>query len=280
MYVHSVELINYKSIGDTDATIILEPNITAIIGMNESGKSNVLEGLSQINFLKKNNRIFLQGNSNRNQFDSKIRFKIVLKPSPQDTEINETVVEISESNHSVMGGLCDYYNSNLANLFSSIIECLDAIDQNPFGLKDKERQAYNGYRSMWKSVSDPIDVPAISAGISFLEKYRGKITGDEKSRFDALLDDVKEKWQDVLNRFPVFFYRKADKQLKLTYKADEIEKELNNPASNDASLLNELVQLIGITRDEFIQAAKAGDSSVQISSREKINDLINKKINS
>lgn len=52
MYIHSVKLINFKSIGDySEVEVILEPRVTAIIGKNESGKSNVLEGLSYINFL-------------------------------------------------------------------------------------------------------------------------------------------------------------------------------------------------------------------------------------
>lgn len=51
MYVHSVKLINYKSFGDyKENEVIIEPRITAIVGKNESGKSNVLDGLSQIRF--------------------------------------------------------------------------------------------------------------------------------------------------------------------------------------------------------------------------------------
>lgn len=53
MYIHSVKLINFKSIGNyPEAEIILEPKVTAIIGKNESGKSNILDGLSRINFLR------------------------------------------------------------------------------------------------------------------------------------------------------------------------------------------------------------------------------------
>ena len=51
MHIHSVKLINFKSIGDyPESEVILEPRVTAIIGKNESGKSNVLEGLSYIDF--------------------------------------------------------------------------------------------------------------------------------------------------------------------------------------------------------------------------------------
>ena len=37
MYIHSVKLTNFKSIGDYDESeIILEPKVTAIMGKNES----------------------------------------------------------------------------------------------------------------------------------------------------------------------------------------------------------------------------------------------------
>ena len=63
MYVHSVKLINYKSFGDyKENEVIIEPRITAIVGKNESGKSNVLDGLSQIRFGIRNNAAFNQDN--------------------------------------------------------------------------------------------------------------------------------------------------------------------------------------------------------------------------
>lgn len=45
MYIHSISLKNYKSIGEKKSSIILEPRVTTIIGKNESGKSNVLTRL-------------------------------------------------------------------------------------------------------------------------------------------------------------------------------------------------------------------------------------------
>ena len=67
MYIHSVKLINFKSIADyPEAEIILEPRVTSIIGRNESGKSNILEGLSRIEFLKRNANAFAVENVNRN----------------------------------------------------------------------------------------------------------------------------------------------------------------------------------------------------------------------
>ena len=86
MYVHSVKLINYKSIGDcSESEIILEPMITAVIGKNERGKSNVLNGLSQIQLITGKDAVFTANNVNRNApTGTQIRFEIVLKPSEAD----------------------------------------------------------------------------------------------------------------------------------------------------------------------------------------------------
>ena len=51
MRFDSITIKNYKSIGEYEQSkIIIEPTVTAIIGKNESGKSNVIEALSQISF--------------------------------------------------------------------------------------------------------------------------------------------------------------------------------------------------------------------------------------
>ena len=60
MRLHSVKLINYKSITNEEkySEIIIEPNITVVIGKNESGKSNVISGLREISFINEIKNIF------------------------------------------------------------------------------------------------------------------------------------------------------------------------------------------------------------------------------
>ena len=59
MYYHSVTMNNYKSIGDAQAEIIIEPGIAAVIGKNESGKSNIIYALSEINLGSNMNATFV-----------------------------------------------------------------------------------------------------------------------------------------------------------------------------------------------------------------------------
>ena len=82
MYIHSVKLVNFKSIGDyPEAEVILEPKVTAIIGKNESGKSNVLDGLSQIDFIGNKPAAYASEKLNRTAPEgSQIKYIITIKP--------------------------------------------------------------------------------------------------------------------------------------------------------------------------------------------------------
>ena len=114
MYVHSVKLTNYKSFGDyKENEVIVEPRITAIVGKNESGKSNVLDGLSQIRFRIRNSAAFNQDNINRNSTTgTENKYSIVLKPTSKDNEAGisaDTQIEITKNSYSATGGLLGFY---------------------------------------------------------------------------------------------------------------------------------------------------------------------------
>lgn len=112
MYIHSVRLINFKSIGDyPESEIILEPKVTAIIGKNESGKSNILDGLSRINFVKANPAAFAAEVVNRNgESGTENKYVITLKPDAKeiaDGICSDTLVEISKTECVITGGFLD-----------------------------------------------------------------------------------------------------------------------------------------------------------------------------
>ena len=114
MYVHSVKLINYKSFGDyPENEIILEPRVTAIIGKNESGKSNILESLSQVSLTRRIPYAFNTDVVNRNCFnEAENRYILTLKPSGDDTQrgiSGDTVIEIDKNEYTLQGSFLSYY---------------------------------------------------------------------------------------------------------------------------------------------------------------------------
>ena len=114
MYVHAVKLTNYKSIGDyTESEIIIEPRVTAIIGKNESGKSNVLSGLSHIRLIGGMSTGFAENLVNRNQpVGTQIKYELTLKPSTEESSIGicgDTSIVLARDSYELTGALLDFY---------------------------------------------------------------------------------------------------------------------------------------------------------------------------
>ncbi|GJM57528.1 hypothetical protein EROP_12210 [Erysipelotrichaceae bacterium OPF54] len=282
MYIHSVKLINYKSIGDyPESEIILEPGITVIIGKNESGKSNVIDGLSKINFLTINEDAFSRNAVNRNiATGSENRFIIIIKSDDRESTLGinvDTTIEITKNKCIVTGGLFEYYLQTIWPEFEEFVKLLNSISENPMQLNASDYSYYKSYKQELIN-RDNVDLYYKKKAINY---FKNKITIFPKGNQDiikAKLENLITLWDKYTSMFPTFFYRKSDKHLKTTYNIEDIKKELN-PNVTTHSLLSELVQLIDISEDDFIFAATTGISSVQESLRSKIVRQIRKKIN-
>lgn len=283
MYIHSVKLVNFKSIGDyPESEIILEPKVTAIIGKNESGKSNVLDGLSRINFRKSNPSAFSTEIINRNSASgTENKYLITLKPVEQEMSNGfheDTRVEISKAHCTVTGGLLNYYLQYVYPEFEAIIKYLDKINVNPMQLRDQELNSYRTYKQELLK-KEHVDLYKITSALEFFRVRNSKLPTAHRKEFESKLESAKNTWSKLLGMFPIFFYRKADKHLNTLYKLEEVEKELQNPEAVPNSLLYAFVKLINVSSDDFITAARGGSSPTQETLRRRINKLVNEKIN-
>lgn len=278
MYIHSVKLINFKSIGNyPEAEIILEPKVTAIIGKNESGKSNVLDGLSRINFLKANSSAFSAEVVNRNcESGTENIYLITLKHDTKEI-VNElhtdTLVEISKSHCTVTGGFLDYYLQHVWPKFDAVVKYLDEINANPLQLKDQELTSYRTYKQELLK-NEQIDLYQIMSALEFFRTRILKLPSERRKTFENTLSSARDSWSDALGMFPMFFYRKADKHLNTSYKLEDVEKQLKGPAVAPDSLLYDFVKLIGISPNDFVTAVRSGSLPSQESLRRRILSLI------
>lgn len=278
-----MKLINYKSFGDyKENEVIIEPRITAIVGKNESGKSNVLAGLSQIRFRIRNSAAFNQDNINRNSaIGTENKYLIVLKSTSNDVEIGisaDTSIEITKNSYSATGGLLEFYIATFYPLIDEIFELLGALNTNPLQLRDQELSNYQTYYNELKNQSK-IDIPLRTNAFDFLSKKADKIAVEKRESLIEKTKQAKEQWLELINKLPVFFYRKSDKHLNTTYKFEDIDKELKNPNSYPNSLLSDLIKVIGVSNDEFLSASRSGITPNQENIRRKINRLINERVN-
>lgn len=283
MYIHSVKLINFKSIGDyPESEIILEPKVTSIIGKNESGKSNVINGLAHLSLITNDNTAFSPELINRIGSDQKqIKYIITLKPSPKDNEnglSNDTIIQITKDSYEATGGILLYIQQEMQSYINALIEILGPEGTNPLQLRDKEWASYKTfYNELIKR--DMLNIPKITAAFDFIEKQSGKISEEKRNSLKQIIGICKEKWMIILDLFPIIYYRNSDKQLFSKYKYEEVEKELKNPITVPKSLLSDFVKLIDIPIDDFLSAARSGSSGSQSTIRRRIIRLINDKIN-
>lgn len=283
MFVNSVKLVNFKSFGDYKQNeVIIEPKVTAIIGKNESGKSNVLDGLSRINFQTRNTDAFNINIVNRECADENaIKYIVTLKPSEDDRAVGicaDSQVEIGKDSYSLTGGALQYYLDKIHPEVEQILDFLGPMKSNIFQLRDTPWSVYQLY---YKELgrTEAIDVPMRTPAFPFIIRYADKLEEEKRKELKDLVESANKKWLDLINRFPVFFLRKTDTNLYSQYKYDDIEKELTGTAKYPNSLLTNLVKVIGVSTEEFVFASRSGISPKQDTLRKKISKLIDQKIN-
>ena len=283
MYVHSVRLENYKSIGDyPESEVILEPRVTAIIGKNESGKSNVITGLKNLNLWERNASAFLQENVNRNcPVGTENVYVLTLKSTKDEIQNGietDTQILISKSQCLLSGGFLLFYQEKIFPIYEELVDALNEIGANPFQAKDQEWTNYRSCISELKN-SEQLDLYQRMNSMSFLKSRILRITSDMRGHLQEVFDIAYKTWFELVEMFPVFFYRNADKHLKTMYKLEEVEKEVANISARASSLLYEFIDVIAIEPEVFISAVKTGTSAQQETLRKRICRLVDRKIN-
>ncbi len=272
MKIHSVKLENYKSIGnDAFSEIVIEPTVTTIIGKNESGKSNILTGLSGISFLQKVTTAFNDDYRNRNHSDCPIRFTITLKGTPTESMPGDTLVTLTADSFSATGGILKYYVDDIQRDVESLA---DKADQNPFGFKN------NDLATMKKIVAnlrqtDSLDIPKMDQSLRQLSTWTKNIPIDNRTDYAVIVEVVDSKWKKLTAMLPIVFFRRDSKILASEYKGDSIKKELEDPKS----MLSELMAYLNFTKEQVLEAVSNKTTGSIQDIRDKIQEAIDNKIN-
>lgn len=282
MYIHSVSLENFKSIGCySENMILIEPRITAIIGKNESGKSNILEGLSLIDIRKANNAAFSADVKNRIASSTgEIKYTIILKPNDADKEkglLEEACVVITKDNAEIFGGLKDFFLSKIHPAFERLVSFLDGVSNNPFKYQSGDFTTYKSNKDLLVSTDHLL--PYLKAqALTYMDTRINNFPSEKRDEYRTAVEEAKGKWSFFMQTLPTFFFRRADKHLLPKYAYEDIKKELNGQSGQN-SLLREFVKLTGIPDNDFLTAAQPGTSGNQLTFRRRIQQAIDKNIN-
>lgn len=184
MQLKTVKIKNYKSYCEQDNLLIVD-DINAIIGKNESGKSNLIEAISFINYKGVDNSFFTKYNRNVN---NEVEISISLKSKTiEDTILTfkkENVIEIS-------GGLSEFilndttFQSNLNNIIDNKNKINIDGNSRPWFYEilskisdcDKEIFIYDNSRlkSVISILNSKIETKEYAKNLNFCINYLNKI---------------------------------------------------------------------------------------------------------
>ncbi len=274
MQIYSIKINNFKSIREEHNEIILDPTTTAIIGRNESGKSNILSGIAGISFTQRTPKVFESNNVNRNSTNNaKISYTIVLKSSANEIELikEDTIIEIFSDSLCVYGGLRSYFDANLKMKLDVFTEMLK---KNPFRFTSKDLAIVSQKRYAL-DMTDKLDIPSVADALSHFSIWSKNVSEDQRDEYNRLFAEVREAWNLLVSMLPSIFRSNDSRTLQPEYRGEAIKKELDNKNS----LFSQMMSYIGFTKDQILLAASGSVEGEVENLQDKIQEAIDEKIN-
>lgn len=251
MKIIGFKINNYKSIGSTENFLSVEPKVTALIGKNESGKSNILEAVGKLSFDRPLNSSYL---NNKNRGVSGEVSIIVLLEYYQ-SELNE--FEISQANTSISftddtvvkieGGLSELLNDD--ELLMEAIQCvLEMNIRSVWGNDSNRIKSVQDYLNGLKVITSHVYINH-SAKLVNLKNWiiNGYTSKEDLIEKLETIDSCLTKYYSLL---PSVYYREQYPQLEASYKYDDIKNIFKEPNH----IFNRFLLAAGITEQEIVEA--------------------------
>lgn len=296
MKIHEVQVCNYRSAGEK-CVLRFATNILALIGKNESGKSNILEALSNVAvYTDMDNRALPWSSHNRFTSDDS-PMKIVLRVELEDYDLLELKMagDVPESKRQmeiVVSRTSNGLTQTINGLFSSYIEHWPDIAENQECIQEvlsfaKKQQmgpmteyirfidALSSYQSVY--------VPEHERILKWGEEIILPRLSDKETRdcFACVLSCLSESLTEIYARFrkvvPSFYKFDDSLELHNRYRLQEIN---SNGGSSNSDLvgLDRWLRAIRLDRDQLKKTLEENNLSKRNSMinlmQERTNDLL------
>lgn len=277
MIVKDIIINNYKSIGNERNKLQVDGHVTALIGKNESGKSNILEAIGEQQIVNKlNPQIFNNINRINNE---EITVEFVLQFTEEERkELNlksndDTIIHMSRDNlREIKGNLKDVIaNDTKLNDELQFIE--NVIKNNDMKIDSSNIITYKKYVEELKRMSINLDID-YNTHISNLLNVAKNKTFDGKEEYMQNLTNINKKISMYFEMLPIIYWRKQDRFLKSTYTLTEIKETIKN--KNE--LFYNLMKAAKIKDEEMIGAFENPSKPERKMIREKIEKNIKQYI--
>jgi len=250
MKLVGVEINNYKSFGEENNFLFLD-NLNIIIGKNESGKSNIIDALSNIKTLCYTPEDYFEYKNRKNRKD----INIVLHYETYKQEIktidfngNAIITLNGYNDYNIEGDLAQFIKNH--ELYNTTMDRLNEMldDEISFSKSENYKLAHQLVEQL--NMADQklfIEPDNFSNFISILKN--SSTEGHEE--FALLLEKIVNFLEEIYSLFPTFI-KIENLSLKTRYSSEEIECD---------ELLEQLFSICKIDSDEVIQKLHSEDIS-------------------
>lgn len=307
MRISSVIINNYKSIGTQKNTLLLEDDVTALIGKNDSGKSNVLEILGAISFSHYILDDFYKFNNG--SLDEELSLVVELKFTQNEIELLKEYKDIkSDITYFYFSKYREIeFKGGYSRLFNEDIELIKSINylkselmlylhENYYDSMDSEFfSEVAKYVGILENIDNTIWVKykkTLNKLLYILNSYEGdyicvseeddfsdNIQMDDKpnmiydeKRYTLIrhLEIVKSKIRKKYSLLPILYHRKNEEELQSEYQLEEVKKQIKDRRG----ALYKFLLASEINTQEFLLAMENDDHNQLELFRNKIKEKV------
>lgn len=279
MKFKSIKIDNYKSIGEDKNMIFLEDKVTALIGKNESGKSNLLEAIGGVGIYHKPKPTYFKQRNRISNNDIKINALLYFtKEEWEKYNINESTNLSIENTYEarIDGGLSKVIsqNENLKKVKDKVLK-FTRSEQQVWNLDYSDHDKKNRRDRILFAINNCFTVLLLNpkGEIQFLKNIL-KSSFTDKEELINCFDILEGELSKCLKMLPDIYYRNADQYLEHYYDLKTIQEIFKKKTG----IFYRFMQAANISEEEILMALNNKEPGNKISTRRRIKKKIKTEI--
>lgn len=250
----------------------MDSKVTALIGKNESGKSNILEAIGKLSFLNPMDTLYYNNKNRGSNKDISVNIELDFYQSEidrLDIEQSKTIISfIDNSTVKLEGGLSDLIKND--RLLIHAIEGLVALKgkRTVWGTDNSRLNLIEGYINEFNKVSEVLIYNA-EVKLNNLKQWILSTFEDIES-IKNVIDTIQSHISSHYSLLPKLYYREEDKILDSNYKYEDIK----NIIKDQNHIFYRFLLAAEIEVDEVIKAFE----NISDGEKQNVKNMIGKKV--